>query len=1024
MSVPAAPDARDPWARRRRRPWLWTIGAVAGSAAIVLGAWMIDRGRAPAPGPARVRERPVADLVAPAPLSEQERGGTGPRFGSQESVRLEQGAWVQVADRAGRLKQQYTASRIDPLPDKRLDMQAPRAVLYGDGGRVVTMRGDRMTARVPRRELESGRIDGNVVIRVYRAPEGRAVDLRTDAPEIVVEAPEATFDAESGEVRCDREFRIIGDALNFEGQGLSLTLSTDGRTVERLVIDRALSPARIVRPKAAPGGPRGRASGASAPAGAGVGWVPAMVIASAPPVADPGRLFVLTLYDGVEVVSVEGERVTTLTGQELEAVFVLRQGGGLGIAAAGDPFGPPEIPVAVAGPPAMQVPLLAMASIAPEDPSEDTVTVRFGGRLVMVPAGADVARPTADDGVRLTLRGSPATINDSRSEAVIVAATATFESGVERVALRGTEADPATVETPAFTLASASFDLDRAAGTGGSTSPGTIVMGPAGGKPLLVSWSHEMSLRLAPGTGDAQGAFRGASFLGDVDVRGTDFQMQAATLNVQARPVGTKDVVRRIVADGGVRAQGLGASGGTFEAKRVEVALSPNAAGDAQPRTLAATGGVMAGDGEQVLWAESLRATFVEARAGAQDDAARSDLGEVTAEGPVELRMRDGARVFASRLEGDGLGRSARLVGPDVLVVQGNLVLDQLAEVRVEESPARVRALGPGRASSFVQPVLAAADGRVGRPRIDGVPRMQATWRESLAYAEDATDAAQAAGPGRGLLLLQGAVKVRASREAREAEALDADEVQVELRPRGEDGAMAMGTMRASGEVRLEARQWTDARRQGEPRVFRMNAPNVSYDGASGSAAVDGAGALLVFDLAPAAEPADADAPKSPFSPHGTTRFTWKRSLDLERRTDGTARIVLEREVVMDHLGISTAATGTVSADRMVATVRGVEAGAPAAAGADGALALGGPAELTRVFADGRVQVRTQSMDVEAGEFDLDVPSQVGVARGGPGRLVTIIQRGGTAPMRAHAFRWDLVKGTLTVEGARGAIGR
>ena len=90
----------------------------------------------------------------------------------------------------------------------------------------------------------------------------------------------------------------------------------------------------------------------------------------------------------------------------------------------------------------------------------------------------------------------------------------------------------------------------------------------------------------------------------------------------------------------------------------------------------------------------------------------------------------------------------------------------------------------------------------------------------------------------------------RALAEAREAEALDADEVQVELRPRGEDGAMAMGTMRASGEVRLEARQWTDARRQGEPRVFRMNAPNVSYDGTSGSAAVDGAGALLVFDPA------------------------------------------------------------------------------------------------------------------------------------------------------------------------------
>jgi hypothetical protein len=87
-------------------------------------------------------------------------------------------------------------------------------------------------------------------------------------------------------------------------------------------------------------------------------------------------------------------------------------------------------------------------------------------------------------------------------------------------------------------------------------------------------------------------------------------------------------------------------------------------------------------------------------------------------------------------------------------------------------------------------------------------------------------------------------------------------------------------------------------------------------------------------------------------------------------------------------------------------------------------VSLGGPAELTKVEADGRVVVRTSDMDIEAGEFELDVPSQIGIARAEQGRLVTLIQRGTANPVRAHAFRWDMVKGTVSVEGARGGIGR
>jgi hypothetical protein len=1053
-------------------------------------------------------------------------------------VKLERGAWVQVADAQGNLKQQYTASRIDPLPDKRLSMTDPRAVLYGDGGRIVTMRADAMTARVPKRALESGKLSGNVVIRIFRPRDGKPVDLKNDAPDVTVESPEASFDQASGEIRCDRQVRIAGEVITFDGEGLSLTLAADGKTVERLVVDRALAPVRISRAaieaqqkkrgdakkkaeaekvagaaapasgaapkpavveKSAEAGkavPAGKPADAAKPVVAGkpadaakpavAGKAGGKKAASAAAATEP-RLFLLTMYDDVVIVSNEDDRRTEVRGDRVDAYFIMRGGSGIGMAQR-DPFGPPSAPfpvLALSGPPAQQLLALAVASVPAAD-DDDVVTVAFKGRLVMAPAPEGTPVLSQPDAVRMVVNGKPARIDDSRSEAVITAQRVTVESKVDRVELLGTLEEPAAVVTPDFALNAKHFTLDRSTGRGASDGPGNIVMGGAGKKPLSVAWGTSMALILAPGTGNTEGTFRGAEFVGAVDVRSADMELQAAQLSIEALPVGKKDVPRRIVASGGVKARSLGASGGQFAADRVEVALSPNAAGEAQPRTLVATGNVEAGDGAQTIWSSALRLTFVDAKpkagaagkgkkggiglAGAGGDeqgAMRSDVGEIIAEGPVELRMEDGGRVFASRLEGDGVGHNARLFGPDVLVVRGNLVLDQLANVQVQDAPVRLNAIGPGRASGFKDPVIAVTEGKTGRPKISAVPQMQATWRESLSYADGAVKAKDG-GADRGLLLLQGAVKVRASREPREAEALDADEVQIEIMSRGKtlakadgktanadaktanvdgkaanadgkavakrDGkssgagalgdAQAIGTMRATGEVRLEARQWADGKREGDPRLFRMNAPNISYNGQDGSAFVDGAGSLLVFDPPPPTEPENADAKKSPFTPHGTTRFTWKRSLAMAPRPDGTSRLTLEREVVMDHLGNSTTATGTLTADRMMATVRAAAGAKPAAAAGDMGVSLGGPSELTKVEADGRVVVRTSDMDIEAGEFELDVPSQIGIARAEQGRLVTLIQRGTANPVRAHAFRWDMVKGTVSVEGARGGIGR
>ncbi|MFM8786019.1 MAG: hypothetical protein ACKOFI_13000, partial [Phycisphaerales bacterium] len=474
-----------------------------------------------------------------------------------------------------------------------------------------------MAARVPKRALESGRLSGNVVIRIYRPKDGRAVDLKSDAPEITVEAPEASFESETGEVRCDRRFRILGETLSLDGEGLSLTLSADGKDIERLVIDRTLAPIRINRTRAGIRAPGAARMDGGAGVG-GAGWMAAAVLAQPAPAAPGARLFQLSMFDSVDIVAAEEGRISRVTGDRVDAVFWMRRGSGLGIASARIDG---TVPVtAAAGP--RHAHLLGLAFGAVAESADDVVTVSFTGRLVMTPAPEGTPTLATPEGVRLVATGRPARIEDSRAEATIVAARATLESGVVRIDVAGSAAEPASIETPDFTMNAVRFALDRAAGTGASDGPGTIVMGAAGTKPLLVSWATRMGLRLVPGTGDAEGTFRGADFEGDVEARGPDFELDARTLAVEALPVGKKDVPRRIVATGDVRARALGEAGGRFAADRVEIALSPNAAGDAQPRTLAASGNVMAGDDAQTLWASALRTTFVEGGGAPRPDGA------------------------------------------------------------------------------------------------------------------------------------------------------------------------------------------------------------------------------------------------------------------------------------------------------------------------------------------------------------------------------------------------------------------
>ncbi|MBL9141710.1 MAG: hypothetical protein JNK53_07570, partial [Phycisphaerae bacterium] len=89
----------------------------------------------------------------------------------------------------------------------------------------------------------------------------------------------------------------------------------------------------------------------------------------------------------------------------------------------------------------------------------------------------------------------------------------------------------------------------------------------------------------------------------------------------------------------------------------------------------------------------------------------------------------------------------------------------------------------------------------------------------------------------------------------------------------------------------------------------------------------------------------------------------------------------------------------------------------------DGAPMFGAGAKLESVLARGRVTVRTQDFDVEAGEFSLNEATQIARLSAIPGRSVTVVKRGAETT-RAESAEWDIAKGTIKVLKVRGTTPR
>ncbi len=391
---------------------------------LLFAAWQFDRDL---PASRRDRSAPIEDLVAPKPLTDAEREAAQQHRGGATTVQLDQGAWVQVAGKDGRVAQQYTAQKIDPQPGAFMSMMEPRTVFYMEDGRVATLRANSGRVHVPNRALESGTFNGDVVIRFYRPSPGAVVNLAKDSPSMILESEQLEFDQVLNQIGCQSAFRLTTDILTFDGEGLDLLLGSDGKSIERLTVDHPLGPIVIDRARQS----RTQASAmpqqlapntilmtpvsmpaegrenfyANAPAQAA-----APQAAAAPAPAE--RFYRLELHDDVEILRYSTVDRAWSKGDELVAIFTLKSDlVSKEIVMNAAPVGVPD-PLAFRG---RTIPLglhLGIAShiagaviAAAPEPQGDLLVVRFTGKLKMVPVSAGEKVPDSPQGMNVRIDG-------------------------------------------------------------------------------------------------------------------------------------------------------------------------------------------------------------------------------------------------------------------------------------------------------------------------------------------------------------------------------------------------------------------------------------------------------------------------------------------------------------------------------------------------------------------------------------------------------------------------------------------
>ena len=1116
----AAPD---------RTPLKWIGMSVVVAVGLLLSVFLIDYFT----GTTASKQKRLVDLdsiTVPSKPTDEEIANASSGIDRESLAALREGAWIQVAGSKGELAQEYSARKIDPLPDEWIDMDGPHALMYPTDGRIISLTAEKGKAHVPARAIESGIFTGNVEIRIYESlASGNRADIANTEPSVVINAESAEFDNVQDEITSSKWVRVSTEEITFVGEGLAIQLGEDGSGIERLIVDRATEPIRIHRKSVlATAQPASPSSVQATPQP--VGSTPA--VAAQPASSKPGSLpttqapvsspvqqatptwFRLVLHDDIliERFGAEGGVRSTVHGDQLVATFALGEGGVEAPLAHNQPIESDVQHSALAMAMSSSVFIASAVTtgigIQDEQAQEDgLVLVHFSGRLVMTPDPSADGRLSSRDDAEIIVKGLDGrgiTVRDEANDAKVTCSRLRYQSKRDMVELIGDQRHPLLLQSPRMRLAGDRFWLKRSSSTGGIIGPGTMELAQGAtslqaalrGLPLAVAialadarsesrammeaavqtvFQEETAQEDAPNLeitwqegidldfSDTEEASRikQARFRGNVNVLSPDFNLTSETLAVDfSQDPELDDSVERIVAAGGARVLRLGESG-SLAAETIDLSLQETTDGRTIPTVMRARGGVEASDPSQKMWSDLLVVHFrpvpeklddgepTQLQRGFAGGMTDGDMGSVqittvNAQNSVQVRLENGARVFAERLDGDAVNRNLDLSGENVMLLRDNVIADQMREVKLDDERKTVRGLGPGRFRYYQTPVVLESQEKIDRPAPLNQPSLAATWRESMAFTDGVND-------GGGRLELAGKVRVRSEADPLETGRLDAERLRLDLALREdqadsddsddpgptEESGRDLQKITANGEAVMESRTWETAARTGEPQLFRITGDHVEYEPLTREALVKGEGGLLVHDpheQVAAGTDESVNQNVGVFGVDGTSRFKWKKRMSMRREVDDRYLIIMEEDVEVLHAGLKDDDTFSLTGDRLEITVDRSRQEEVAATGKDStnekdpaslkSVDLGGPAEMLRVRGVGHVFVRTPEQDIECEEFDYNVETQIAMMKARPGRVVTIQPKNSATPIRAELVQWDMRTGRMRILSSEGGIAR
>ena len=339
---------------------------------------------------------------------------------------------------------------------------------------------------------------------------------------------------------------------------------------------------------------------------------------------------------------------------------------------------------------------------------------------------------------------------------------------------------------------------------------------------------------------------------------------------------------------------------------------------------------------------------------GDVEDLGPVEVHTVDAVEAVQVRLEEGARVFADRLEGDAANGTLQLTGQDVMspARTSSRIACGRSDWTSRAAPSEVR----GPVGSATSTIRSCRRGPIGSSvRIRRRTSLAATWTEAMSYRQDED--------GRGFLDLDGKVRVRTPMRTRDR--LDARSVRLSMSKDGRGSARTGGDradriLGGDGETTLETltARGCDPRESGvggwdaagDPRLFRVTGDFVEYQVETGEAARRRAG--RPSGPRPDARNRAARTPtraEAGFGVDGTSRFRWEKRMTMTRQIEDRYLVVMEQGVEVLHAGLDQADTMTLTGNRLEVTLDRPDGAAAKPAPDTGAVELGGPAEVLRV---------------------------------------------------------------------------